>query len=210
MDDIVPNFNPMMLLHGEQYLEVLQYPVPTSGTLISYPKLIEVVDKGNAAIVKAGTSTINKETGKPLFYNETTTFIRGSGGFGGQKKPADRGAATAANTPPKRNPDTVVEEKTTEEQAVLYRLSGDYKYVFALLATLFQLSRFAINSKLTCLFTALSTLTQHSPRSVASRSPSSTVSASWALPPRLSTRSTAHTRTSRCDSLAPSFLDRPS
>ncbi|RQM07948.1 hypothetical protein DH86_00000833 [Scytalidium sp. 3C] len=126
MDDIVPNFNPMMLLHGEQYLEVLQYPVPTSGTLISYPKLIEVVDKGNAAIVKAGTSTINKETGKPLFYNETTTFIRGSGGFGGQKKPADRGAATAANTPPKRNPDTVVEEKTTEEQAVLYRLSGDY------------------------------------------------------------------------------------
>ncbi|KAH8804957.1 hypothetical protein F5884DRAFT_845914 [Xylogone sp. PMI_703] len=126
MDDIVPNFSPMMLLHGEQYLEIKEYPIPTSGTLVSYPKLIEVVDKGNAAIVKAGTTTINKETGKPLFYNETTTFIRGSGGFGGPKKPADRGAATAANTPPKRAPDTVVEEKTTEEQAVLYRLSGDY------------------------------------------------------------------------------------
>ncbi|RFU35817.1 hypothetical protein B7463_g533, partial [Scytalidium lignicola] len=126
MDDIVPNFSPMMLLHGEQYLEVLQFPIPTSGTLVSYPKLLEVVDKGNAAIVKAGTTTINKATGKPLFYNETTTFIRGSGGFGGSKKPADRGAATASNTPPKRNPDAVVEEKTTEEQAVLYRLSGDY------------------------------------------------------------------------------------
>lgn len=33
----------------------------------------------------------------------------------------DRGAASAANTPPKRAPDAVVEEKTTETQAALYR-----------------------------------------------------------------------------------------
>ena len=38
---------------------------------------------------------------------------------------ADRGAATAANNAPKRKPDAVVEEKTTLEQAALYRLSGD-------------------------------------------------------------------------------------
>ncbi|RDW92079.1 multifunctional beta-oxidation protein [Coleophoma crateriformis] len=124
--DIVPNFSPMMLLHGEQYLEILQYPVPTSGTLKSYPKLLEVVDKGNAAIVKGATTTVDAHTRKPVFYNETTTFIRGSGGFGGPKKPEDRGAATAANKPPARAPDNVVEEKTTEEQAVIYRLSGDY------------------------------------------------------------------------------------
>lgn len=126
IDDVVNNFNPMMLLHGEQYLEVLQYPIPTAATLVSYPKLIEVVDKGNAAILKSGTTTVIKETGKPLFYNEMTAFIRGSGGFGGQKRPENRGAATAANNPPKRAPDHVAEEKTTEEQAVLYRLSGDY------------------------------------------------------------------------------------
>ncbi len=116
----------MMLLHGEQYLEILSYPIPTSGTLISKPKLLEVVDKGNAAIVKSGVTTINKDTGKPLFYNESTVFIRGSGGFGGEKKPKDRGASTAANKPPSRSPDFTAEEKTTEEQAVLYRLSGDY------------------------------------------------------------------------------------
>jgi multifunctional beta-oxidation protein len=116
----------MMLLHGEQYLEILSYPIPTSGTLTSYTKLLEVVDKGNAAIVKSGITTVNKETGKPLFYNESTVFIRGSGGFGGVKKPADRGASTAANVPPKRAPDFIAEERTTEEQAVLYRLSGDY------------------------------------------------------------------------------------
>ncbi|KAE9363096.1 multifunctional beta-oxidation protein-like protein [Stipitochalara longipes BDJ] len=124
--DIVPNFSPMMLLHGEQYLEIRSYPIPTSGTLVSYVKLLEVVDKGNAAIVKSGITTVNKETGKPLFYNESTVFIRGSGGFGGVKKPLDRGASTAANKPPSRPADYVSEEKTTEEQAVLYRLSGDY------------------------------------------------------------------------------------
>jgi multifunctional beta-oxidation protein len=127
LDDLVPNFSPMMLLHGEQYLEVRKYPVPTSGRLISKAKLLEVVDKGNAAIVKSGVTTINAETGEDVFYNEMTVFLRGCGGFGGQKKPADRGASTAANKPPARAPDAVVEEKTTEEQAAVYRLSGDYK-----------------------------------------------------------------------------------
>jgi multifunctional beta-oxidation protein len=126
-DELVPNFSPMMLLHGEQYLEVRKYPVPTSGRLTSRAKLLEVVDKGNAAIAKTGVTTINAETGEPLFYNEMTVFLRGCGGFGGQKKPADRGASTAPNKPPQRAPDEVVEEKTTEEQAVVYRLSGDYK-----------------------------------------------------------------------------------
>lgn len=31
----------------------------------------------------------------------------------------------AANEPPKREPDAVVEEKTTSVQAALYRLNGD-------------------------------------------------------------------------------------
>lgn len=125
-DDIVPNFSPMMLLHGEQYLEVKKYPVPTAANLKNYGKLIEVVDKGRAAVVRYGVSTVNAETGEEVFYNESVVFLRGCGGFGGDKKGSERGAATAANPPPKRAPDVVVEEKTTEEQAALYRLSGDY------------------------------------------------------------------------------------
>ncbi|KAK3994888.1 hypothetical protein QBC44DRAFT_321433 [Cladorrhinum sp. PSN332] len=125
-DELVPNFSPMMLLHGEQYLEVRKYPVPTAAKLISKGKLLEVVDKGNASIVKQAVTTTNAETGEEVFYNEMTVFLRGAGGFDGQKKPKDRGASTAANKPPARAPDVVVEEKTTEEQAALYRLSGDY------------------------------------------------------------------------------------
>ncbi|KAG6013090.1 bifunctional hydroxyacyl-CoA dehydrogenase/enoyl-CoA hydratase fox2 [Claviceps lovelessii] len=125
-DTIIPNFSPMMLLHGEQYLEIRQFPIPTSGVLESRGKLIEVVDKGNAAVVKSGLTTLNKETGQEVFYSEMTTFVRGSGGFDGPRKGADRGAATAANAPPKRAPDMVVESKTEENQAAIYRLSGDY------------------------------------------------------------------------------------
>jgi multifunctional beta-oxidation protein len=127
MDSIVPNFSPMMLLHGEQYLEVKRYPIPTTARLVSKGRLLEVVDKGSAAIVKTGVTTVNAETGEELFYNEATVFLRGSGGFGGQPKAKDRGASTAPNKPPSRAPDAVREDKTTEEQAAIYRLSGDYK-----------------------------------------------------------------------------------
>ncbi|KAH7341634.1 multifunctional beta-oxidation protein [Rhizoctonia solani] len=122
--DFVPNFNPAKLLHGEQFLSI-KGPIPTSGTLVNHVRLLEVLDKGKAAAVTVVVDTIDKATGKPVFENQSTVFLRGSGGFGGKKKGSDRGAATAANTPPKRAPDAVVEEKTDERQAALYRLSGD-------------------------------------------------------------------------------------
>ncbi|KAL8752441.1 MAG: hypothetical protein Q9184_005732 [Pyrenodesmia sp. 2 TL-2023] len=125
LGEILPNFSPMMLLHGEQYLEIRKFPIPTGGKLVSYPKLVEVVDKGNAAIVTSGNTTKDAATGEEVFYNEASVFIRGSGGFGGPKKGSNRGAPTAVHQPPKRQPDAVVEEATTEEQAALYRLNGD-------------------------------------------------------------------------------------
>ena len=125
MDEVMPNFNPMMLLHGEQYLEIRKFPIPTSAKLVSYPKLIEVVDKGNAAICFNGTTTKDANTGEDVFYNESAIFVRGSGGFGGPAKGTNRGRSTASYKPPQRTPDNVVEEKTSPDQAALYRLSGD-------------------------------------------------------------------------------------
>jgi multifunctional beta-oxidation protein len=124
-DEIVPNFSPMMLLHGEQYLEIRKFPIPTAAETVSYPHLIEVIDKGNAAVMVSGTTTKDVKTGEDLFYNEMTAFIRGSGGFGGPSKGSNRGAATTTYKPPNRAPDAVAEEKTTEDQAALYRLNGD-------------------------------------------------------------------------------------
>lgn len=122
--DIVPNYDQRKLLHGEQYLEIKQFPIPTSGTLNTETHLIEVVDKGNAALVRRGGTTTDAG-GRPVFYNESVSFIRGAGGFGGSSTFSDRGAATAMNTAPSRPPDRVVEEKTSEDLAALYRLMGD-------------------------------------------------------------------------------------
>ncbi|GAA99960.1 uncharacterized protein L969DRAFT_610007 [Mixia osmundae IAM 14324] len=123
--DWLPNFSPMMLLHGEQYLAI-KGPIPTSGTLVSRAKLLEVLDKGKAAAVTSIVETVNKDSGEVVFENQSTVFIRGSGGFGGKKTGKDRGEASAVNKPPSRKPDCVVEEQTLERQAAIYRLSGDW------------------------------------------------------------------------------------
>ncbi|KAF9146338.1 hypothetical protein BGX30_001352 [Mortierella sp. GBA39] len=122
--DILPSFNPMMLLHGEQYLEIIR-PFPTSGKLTSTPYVVDILDKGKGCVVTIGVKTTDEE-GNDICVNEFTMFIRGSGGFGGKKDGTDRGAATAANQIPARKPDFVVQEKTSEDQAALYRLSGDW------------------------------------------------------------------------------------
>ncbi|KAF7327633.1 Peroxisomal multifunctional enzyme type 2 [Mycena kentingensis (nom. inval.)] len=121
--DWLPNFNPAKLVHGEQYLSI-KAPIPTNGELINTSRFLEVLDKGKAVAVTTITETHDK-AGTLIFENQSTVFIRGSGGFGGRRSGRDRGAATAANAIPKRAPDAVAEEKTSPAQAALYRLSGD-------------------------------------------------------------------------------------
>ncbi|CEJ85331.1 hypothetical protein VHEMI03738 [[Torrubiella] hemipterigena] len=205
-DSIIPNFNPMMLLHGEQYLEIRKYPIPTSANLISKSSLIEVVDKGNAAVVKTGLTVTHAETGEDIFYNEMTAFVRGSGGFDGNRVPADRGAATAANKPPARAPDFVQESATDIHQAAIFRLSGDYKYVFLPFFFFLLTTQLTIHELLPALFTS----TPPSPRWAASRNPSFMASAHLAWQARPSTTSMALTRTSRSALREPSIPGRPS
>ncbi|KAF8920265.1 multifunctional beta-oxidation protein [Mucidula mucida] len=122
--DWLPNYNPAKLLHGEQYLSI-KAPIPTSGTLVTTSRLMEVLDKGKAVAVTVVNETKDKFSGKVIFENQSTFFIRGSGGFGGKRAGKDRGSATAEYKIPQRAPDAVLEEKTSTIQAALYRLSGD-------------------------------------------------------------------------------------
>lgn len=46
---------------------------------------MEVLDKGKAAAVTTITQTKDKVTGKVIFENTSTVFIRGAGGFGGKR-----------------------------------------------------------------------------------------------------------------------------
>lgn len=110
--------NPMMILHGEQYLEIRKHPIPTFGKLISKPKIANIYDKGKGALIELDVVTEN-ENGEEVFFNRFATFVRGEGGFGGEKGPPP------GNEPPNREPDATVEMTTLRRQAALYRLSGD-------------------------------------------------------------------------------------
>jgi len=112
-------FNPMMLLHGEQYLEIKKCPIPTSCVLISTPKISAIYDKGKGAVIIMDVITKEKESGDEVFLNTFSIFLRGEGGFGGERGP------NPVYDAPAREPDAVYEEKTRPDQALLYRLSGD-------------------------------------------------------------------------------------
>lgn len=111
-------FNPMMLLHGEQYLEIKKHPIPKKGKLVNKPKINAIYDKGKGALLLLDCTT-ETEDGEEIFFNTFTLFLRGEGGFGGEPGPK------AGNIAPDRAPDKVVEMKTLPQQALLYRLSGD-------------------------------------------------------------------------------------
>lgn len=114
----VMQVNPMMVLHGEQRIELFA-PIPTRGTLTTTPMVKGVYDKIKGALVVVDADTVD-EKGTLLFRNTFGTFIRGEGGFGG-----DRGSSGPKNVPPARPPDAVVEMRTLVQQALIYRLSGD-------------------------------------------------------------------------------------
>ena len=113
------DINPIMILHGEQYLEIRKHPIPVEGTLTSKPRISNIYDKGKGALMELDVETEDQD-GNVIFFNRFATFVRGEGGFGGKKGPAP------GNTPPDRPPDEIVEEKTLLCQSAIYRLSGDY------------------------------------------------------------------------------------
>jgi 3-hydroxyacyl-CoA dehydrogenase/3a,7a,12a-trihydroxy-5b-cholest-24-enoyl-CoA hydratase len=110
-------FEPMMLLHGEQYME-LKRPLPTEATVTNHGKISKIYDKRSGALVLVDISSVD-ERGNEVAFNQFSLFLRGIGGFGG-----DRGPSGRINLPPDRPPDVVHRDKTTENQALLYRLSS--------------------------------------------------------------------------------------
>jgi acyl dehydratase len=109
--------NPVMLLHGEQAFRISKQ-IPTSGTLTTSGKVTGVYDKGKGALVTI-ESTTKDAGGETVFMNTSGIFIRGAGGFGGERGPE------ASNAAPDRAPDRSVEGQTLDIQAAIYRLSGD-------------------------------------------------------------------------------------
>ncbi len=107
------------LLHGEQYTEVVR-PLPRHATLTHKSNVKRIYDKGKNALITYETKSYD-ENDNLMIVNELTAVIRGAGGWGG-----DRGSSEPVNVAPERKPDVVVEQRIGANQALLYRLSGDW------------------------------------------------------------------------------------
>lgn len=111
-------FNPAMLVHGEQSVSLAR-ELPVGGELETITEIVGVYDKGSGALVVVESSSTLVDGGEPLFTTRAGLFIRGEGGWGGDRGPSSNWAA------PARAPDHEVTYPTRVDQALLYRLSGD-------------------------------------------------------------------------------------
>jgi acyl dehydratase len=117
--DKIGAFNPAMLVHGEQAIELAR-PLPPDGTLKATGKIVGLYDKGKGAVVATETEAVDAATGELLFRTRSSAFIRGAGGFGGE-----RGPSGPSFELPARKADHEIRYETRPDQALLYRLSGD-------------------------------------------------------------------------------------
>ncbi|GAB18870.1 putative enoyl-CoA hydratase [Gordonia effusa NBRC 100432] len=104
------------VVHGSQEV-VVHRPIPASGSATTRSRIVEVQDKGSAAVVIS--EKVTSDADGPLWTERSSIFAKGEGGFGGE-----RGASTRV-TYPDRAADRRIEVPTLPNQALLYRLCGD-------------------------------------------------------------------------------------
>lgn len=115
------------ILHGETSVELFA-TLPTQGDLHGRTTIDAIYDKGaDKGAIVLSSRRIEDSSGTHLATVRNTLFLRGDGGFGGQSE----GAPRPHPLPTDRVPDHVVTLTTTQNQALIYRLSGDYNPLHA-------------------------------------------------------------------------------
>ncbi|WP_240653446.1 MaoC/PaaZ C-terminal domain-containing protein [Sphingomonas crocodyli] len=107
------------ILHGEEAIELLR-PMPASATFTSTNKVDGIWDRGaeGGAIMQVSRTVFADD--EAVAVNRSVYMLRGNGGFGGSMEGAPKAAAA-----PDRDPDGYYDLATRDEQALIYRLSGD-------------------------------------------------------------------------------------
>ncbi|MGE5566125.1 MAG: MaoC/PaaZ C-terminal domain-containing protein [Parcubacteria group bacterium] len=110
------------VLHGEQSIE-LHRPLPVAGELRGLTTIDAIFDKGadKGAVLYSSRRIEDVASGELVATVRQSSFLRGDGGFGGRSEGAPK-----PHPIPERAPDMVLQMKTRPEQALIYRLSGDY------------------------------------------------------------------------------------
>lgn len=115
------------VLHGEQRL-TLHAAIPAKGAMITDTRTLSILDKGEGrgAVVNIETVGRLEAGGSPVFTLVKTLFARGDGGCGGPP-----GDPIPPHAMPQREHDVEHAITTQPDQALLYRLSGDFNPLHA-------------------------------------------------------------------------------
>jgi acyl dehydratase len=115
------------VVHGEQAI-TLHRPLPVEGTLVGRTRVTGIVDKGagKGAVLYSERAISDAETGELYATLAMSTFCRGDGGFGGPPGPS-----WPVHKLPDRAPDASCDLPTLPQQALIYRLSGDWNPLHA-------------------------------------------------------------------------------
>lgn len=107
------------VVHGALDLS-FERPVPCAGEVEVKPAVVGLADKGpgKGAILLQETKII--EGGSLLATSRSSLFVRGEGGFGG-----DKGQKFESVSIPASKSDLTIEAPTRPDQALLFRLLGD-------------------------------------------------------------------------------------
>jgi acyl dehydratase len=115
------------LLHGEHFFE-MHRPLPVEGKVRAEHVFEAVDDKGSdkGAIIYVTKRLFDSATNALIATVRTVGFLRGDGGCG------SHGTPPAPPSPlPEGRPDAAAEIRTLPQQALIYRLSGDYNPIHA-------------------------------------------------------------------------------
>ncbi len=91
------DFDRALLVHAEQAFE-LHRPIPVEGAVRTTSTVTGIYDKGSGALVVSENVAVDAATGEPLVTSRSSAFIRGEGGFGGDRGTKEGSAATGAAT----------------------------------------------------------------------------------------------------------------
>ena len=109
------------VLHSEQRMQLYR-PLPASADLLINKRVVDALDWGPARgaliLFEAEGRLASDDT--VMFTLQSTVMARGDGGFGG---PAGKGPSP--HRVPRRDPDLSCKHPSREDQALLYRLTGD-------------------------------------------------------------------------------------